>query len=902
MKTFLDNVLSNILDTYKSLGDSVFVLPSSRAVRTFRTLLAKQLNTPIFSPTIISVESFIGQIAAPLELADDVDLLIELYKAYSKENPSKENFAGFQAWGNLLISDFNEIDRYLVSPEKIFQYLTAIARIKDWNVQSESTEMVSSYLEFSKNLLQTYTELNTSLSKKKIGYQGMLYRRAVENTSAYLKANKGKKHFFIGLNALNEAEKQLIKSILEEGDGKIYWDIDPYFMENNYHDAGYFIRQYAKKWSHLSHKMAFPQESDFIHKKDITITGVAKNHSQIKYVGHLLKDMDVTSHKTAWVLADESLLPLVLNSIPKTVGEANITMGYPLSKTNLANFFLSLCKLQQQDTAKGWYHKDLMQLLSNPVVKDVLEYASIHDIIAEIKQKNISFISLEYLKEHMDHTNSRLVSLLDIEGKPTAFLEQAIALLHEIHSNKKLKENTIENASVPIVMEVLGEVKNHLSTHDFLTHPKTMLQLIQDGMAKETLDFKGNPDCDLQIMGVLETRGLDFDTVIITSLNEGILPAGKTISSFIPFDVKRAFDLPTIKEKDAVYTYHFYRLLQRAKTVHLVYNTEPDVLLGGEKSRFILQLQTDSNIAPFLKHNLASASIPSAKKIVREISKTTLLQEDLQNLATKGFSPSSLSNYIKDPYLFYKKHVLKIDEVTNVDEQMAHNVFGTIVHDSMEQLYRPFIGNTVSKKMLEASKKRIDDEVMAQFEKHYAKKTILEGKNLIALHVIKRYVESVLDFDMFTAAKHDLKILGVEENLGMDLYTGPNTFLARLKGKLDRIDRVDGTLRIIDYKTGTVEKSGFNLTSIEEVFVEKKYDKAFQLLCYSLMYLSTKNTIPSEAAVLPIKKMNDGLMKIYFKEERTNQLTHDHLDEFQKGLVGLITDILDPNIPFAEKP
>ena len=466
--------------------------------------------------------------------------------------------------------------------------------------------------------------------------------------------------------------------------------------------------------------------------------------------------------------------------------------------------------------------------------------------------------------------------------------------------NTNFNSQGLEVEATALLYNILQQALNCITSHTFLQDNKSVVKFLESLIEKETITFKGDPDKGIQVMGVLETRGMDFDNVIMASLNEGVLPAGKTTGSFMPYDVKRKFSLPTTKEKDAVYAYHFYRLIQRAKNIHLIYNSDSDVLGGGEKSRFIYQLQTDANLKPFIKNFAALTQTPPIITKLKSVPKTKLLLTSIRNYAESGFSPSSLSTYIKNPYLFYKRHILKIDDAIVVDDEIAHNVFGTIVHDTLESIYTPYVNKMLDPKELEKIKPSIADKVMQQFEKHYPKSAIVQGKNLIVYNVIQRYVASVVDFDIETATKHELKIVALEQKLSMPLHNHSGEFIAVLKGKIDRIDKIDGKLNVLDYKTGRVEQSSLKIDSIEQLFANEKYDKFFQLMCYALMANSQLNEKIYEAAIIPVKSMKDAPLKILFKETKTHQISDEALSEFKERLITLVEQVLDSNTPFKE--
>ena len=418
-------------------------------------------------------------------------------------------------------------------------------------------------------------------------------------------------------------------------------------------------------------------------------------------------------------------------------------------------------------------------------------------------------------------------------------------------------------------------------------------------MAAETLDFQGEPLQGLQIMGMLESRNLDFETVILTSVNEGILPSGKSNNSFIPYDVKKAYGLPTHKEKDAVYTYHFYRLLQRAKRVYIIYNTASDVLQGGEKSRLIHQLLTDKPMATTITHSIASPKVQPTLKSLISVSKNSDLIARIAALATNGFSPTSLSTYIRNPIDFYTKYILRIADASVVEERIAPNTFGSVIHDTLEELYLPFIGSTLSEKKLQETYSQIKPTVTKHFSALYMETSALQGKNLIAFEVVARYVENFIRSEITLVKNHEIKILGLEQSMQLTLAIPELPFPVVLKGKIDRVDELDGVIRVIDYKTGAVAPQDVSIKDWADLITNYDKSKAFQLLCYSLLFQDHTPKPEFTAGIISFKSLSKGLFP--FKEGRNSLITEDMRTSFFTLLKQLILEICNPNLPFIEK-
>ena len=914
MKSFLQQVVDDILQTYDSLDDLILILPSKRAGTILRTTLANTADKTIFSPRIYSIEGFVEQISN-LHTASNMEQLFTLYKAYSSmEYGEKDNFYTFSKWGQTLLQDFNEIDRYLVDTKDIFSYLANIQEINHWALQKDKSEIITNYIKFWNNLEPLYKTFNDLLKAQKLGHQGLIYRTACEQLKDYISNNKNNTHIFIGFNALNTAESYIIQEILAKTKADIFWDGDTYFVEDPIHDAGYFIRQHLNTWPWLKGKALKGVESNYLSQKNIKIIGAPKNVSQAKYVGNLLlqlkkEDTNILKN-TAIVLGDETMLNPLLNSVPSELDTVNITMGYPLKSTPLASLFSQYLSIHIKKDSQGWYFQQVLDFLSHPYVQILCtenQQNRATRISEAIRTKNWAFITSDNLRS-LGEGNEDLLSLLFFgeEVPGNVFLNKCHQIIQILRERFAMSKDSLGLEYLYKFYSLFNQLQDMVEQYSFVNDLKSLESLYLEIVRNETLDFQGEPLEGLQIMGMLESRVLDFETVILTSVNEGILPSGKSNNSFIPFDLKKYYKLPTYKEKDAVYTYHFYRLLQRAKNIYLLYNTEPDVLEGGEKSRLLTQLLTDENKLADITEIIAAPEITPSIKVLQTIAKDEGLMEMIRAHAEKGFSPTSLSNYIRNPIDFYKRNLLGIDDIMEVEETVANNTFGTIVHDTLEDIYKPYLNTYLEVSMLEAMKKNIRPHVIGHFAKSFADGDISRGKNLIAYNVVVRYVENFIKLELAEVEKHQIRILGVEEKLRMDINVPGLNFPVVLKGKLDRIDEKDGVIRIIDYKTGNVTSSQVEIVDWEDVITDYNYSKAFQLLCYAIMYNNSKPIGNLEAGIISFKNLGSGLLKFAVKEKKgsrnkDNSITQDTIAQFMESIKSLIFEIGNPEIPFTEK-
>ncbi|WP_086475694.1 PD-(D/E)XK nuclease family protein [Arenibacter amylolyticus] len=914
MKSFIQQIVDHLLDTYPSLDNITVVLPSKRAGTVLKTALANTANKTCFAPKIYSIENFVAHISQ-LETASSTEQLFTLYEAYQNlEKENREPFAAFAKWGQILLQDFNEIDRYLIDAQDIFSYLKDIQELNHWSLQADRSQIITNYLQFWKQLHPLYTTFNKLLKDKHIGHQGLIYRTACEELPQYLENRPETTHVFAGFNALNTAESHIIQELLSKGKAEILWDIDPYFLNDPVHDAGYFIRQHKKNWPWLQHNPLKGLTNYYSHHKNIHIIGVPKNVSQTKYVGNLLlqlKQKNAANLKnTAIVLGDENLLNPLLNSIPQEIDTVNITMGYPLSSTPLASMFSQYLDLHLKKDGAGWYFQQVLDFLSHPYVQLLFTHHNKNhaSLLADtIKKNNWAFVSPKNLV--LDTPEIQLLLDLFFLEKQQSAAQFLINCQKVVLSLKEKFLKTKDNLGLEYLYKfysLFNQLQEMVATYAFINDLKSLESLYRELLRTETLDFQGEPLEGLQIMGMLESRALDFETVILTSVNEGILPSGKSNNSFIPFDLKKYYQLPTYKEKDAVYTYHFYRLLQRAKNIYLVYNTEPDVLEGGEKSRLLTQLLTDENKISQIKESIAAPEIQSTPKTLQIVHKDTGLMELIKKHAENGFSPTSLTNYVRNPIDFYKRNLLGINETIEVEETVASNTFGTIVHDSLEDLYKPYLNQVLTEAMVQDMQGKVKTTVLYHFNKSFAEGDISKGINLIAYEVVLRYISNFLAMEIEAVKKHEIRVIGIEINLRMELEIPGIDFPIVLKGKLDRIDEKDGQPRIIDYKTGKVMQGDVELIAWDPIIEDYKYSKCFQLLCYALMYNHSTPTPSLEAGIISFKNLKSGVLSFATKEKKGSrtkdkQITQETIALFTTVLNQLISEICNPDIPLTEK-
>ncbi len=914
--TFLDKLAEIIIDKYLSnLSNTIIVLPNKRAKIFLIEALKNQVKKNVLSPEIIAIEDFIQDISE-IRAIDPIELLFEFYQVYISltDKKNQQEFEFFANWAKTLLQDFNEIDRYLLDPNHVLSYLKDIEDIKKWGIEVENkTKLLENYIDFWKLLPIYYQSLYEYLLNKKVGYQGLIYREAVKKLENYTKRLQSKKFVFAGFNALNQSEEKIIQYLISKDLAEIFWDSDKTLLNDPYHDAGLFIRRFKSNWKYYKSNPFEWIFDDFSKTKNIQIIGTPKTIGQAKITGSIIEQIQIENPEfnlknIAIILGDENLLVPVLYALPLTVGALNITMGYS-GKNNPAQILIAkLFKMHTNALSRNgdnyvFYYKEVLDILTHPLIEP---YAKTNQLVQIINRNNYTFITHKKLLELNQNSNNLFELLFSKwENGSIAVLESISNLLQTIKQNlsNNNEEEKITKAFVYSIFKVINKLINYYYQHENIDKIETLYAIYKQIIDLAEVSFEGEPLNGLQIMGVLESRVLDFETVIVTSMNEGKFPAGKSMNSFIPYDVKRELGLPTYKEKDAIYTYHFYHLLQRAKNIYLLYNTENDGLDGGEKSRFITQLEVEKLPNHIVTHEIYNAVLPEIAYKPMIIPKSESVMLRLKEICETGFSPSALTSYIRNPIDFYFQKIVRIRDIEEVEENIALNTLGTIIHNTLEALYRPLIDKYLTEVDFENCLKLLDDEVLKQFKEVYKEGEIKKGRNLLAFEVAKRNVSNFLKIELESVKSGDvIKILALEQSYERILKHSSLPFPVLIKGNVDRIEERNGNIRIIDYKTGKVEARNVTLKSWNGLTDDIKNDKIIQVLAYAFMF-ENKSDLLIGAGIVSFKNLKTGFLPFVYKEDKiANSVINDSIMEnYLNQIILLLNEILDVTIPFHEK-
>ncbi len=905
MKSFLDEVAKEIIASGHSFKVIKIIVPSKRATLFLKNALSNQIDRPAFAPEIISIETFVEELSG-LKKSLLVDLIYTFYSVYKDKTTEKnrDTFDQFLGWSKMVLSDFNLMDAYLVDHKTFFNFQFSLEELQQWAGREDANPMIKNQLEFWRQMPELYSGLKEILLLNHQGTSGMLFREAVNNLEHYLE-NNTYHHYFVGFNALNEAEERIIQEFLIAKQGNVIWDIDLFFYEDKVHSAGKFIRKYYRDWKTLRGYEASLKDN-FSKPKVIEMIGASKNVAQAKYAGQLATELsrNFPDEKTAVVLGNEALLIPSLSAVSDTSFDWNVTMGLPIAETSASTFFEAFFNLHINASENYFFYKDLKTLFTSPWCMDLFESRGFHpkSKLEELEKKNLYRFHINFLFESssVESLNAIFFSLTsDIAGLLNRCIQISEAFI-EFLDQSKAELAYLDRSCFQRFKEIFNQMISTHQRYKAIQSLPTLLLLLREVIREEKIDFFGEPLEGIQFMGLLETRLLDFENLIITNVNEGILPSGKKNQSFLPFDLKKKFNLPTFLENDAVFTYHFYRLLQRSKRIFLLYNTESEGLNAGEKSRFLYQLKYHSPPTHQVLEKQLVVDYRRAITPVSEVEKTDLIMDRLKRIAMKGFSPSSLSLFLRDPLDFYHQRVLGIRENQTLEFTINNMDKGNLVHEVLETLYLPYQNKILKASDFDEMRYRLIPLMENKYQTIYHGNNKRTGRNYIVFEVLKK---SILDFLSIEEAavnqENEIKILAVEKPFEHSLNIPEIDFPIKLIGIVDRMDQFNGALRIIDYKTGAIQPNQLQLKDWKALRGDTDLAYLFQILLYSYAHTDTISKYEeSSAGIISFRNLPEYFMPIELKMDHCDAHSNDNLNNFEKVLFELISEIFNSRIPF----
>jgi ATP-dependent helicase/nuclease subunit B len=921
MDSFIGTTAKYILENYSQPNDVCVVLPNRRAGLFLKKEIASSVNAPIWSPTIFSVEDFIFQLT-DLQPADSAELLLALFRIVKASKGHEEDrFDEFCKWAPALLGDFNEVDMWMADPKALFTNLADIKEIESWSLGEETlTDFQKKYLHFWDQTGLWYNALRSEMLSRNKAWIGLSHRLVAENIAGNTRLSQWNNIVFAGFNALSSSQEKIFSVLSSGGKAKVLWDIDRYYLEDPMNEAGSFLRKYREKFFGAKTENDFPHVGDFLAgtKKNITLIAAARNVSQARAAAGFLQQegKDFIADETAVVLADETLLIPALNSLPQRFSEVNITMGYPMRSTPVFTLLQILFSLQENATRFNirsregelkFYHHDVIRLLRHPyVVNSASHPDTLIEIIRQIGRRNLTFVTVSKLREIGGNKFQQ-----EIWFEPWTSAEDCIDKLRLVIGQMKMVFNVREEWALDVEYLyqfhlALNKISSLVKDWKEFSTVSAIKNLLLQVFGTSTIPFSGEPLAGLQVMGMLETRCLDFKNVIIVSANEGVLPQQSSQHSFIMYDLRKAFGLPVHQQRDAITAYNFYRLMQRAENICIVYNTDQDTFGVKEKSRYVSQLIYELpkvNRQLTVRNIIAGAELDSSP-VSDEIS--ILSSEEIIKLAAekaaKGFSPSLINLFRECRLRFYFRYIAGLQEEKEVEENVDQNTLGTIMHATLEKLYTPYLNQALQVEHIEAMKLLVASTVKESFRKLFPDEEADAGKNHLAGKIAVRYISGYLDQESERiksqlVRKIENTVVGLEETLQCETTIGTTRVV--YKGSADRIDKMGNITRLIDYKTGQVDEKELKIDSPEIFLQNDKQGKAFQLMMYAWLYMQAKDkSAVVQPGIISFRKNKKGFLHL---ETPSGQVvTEKSLGDFEKVLMEITKQILSPTTVFSQ--
>lgn len=946
MKPFLYQVATLFYQQYGAeIHRLAFVFPNRRAGLFFQKYLSEISEKPLFSPSILTINDLFMQLSGK-HPADKIQMLFRLYELYKQRSGSSESFDEFIYWGEMLLNDFDDIDKYMVDARMLFRNVSDLKSLDDdFNYLSpEQVQAIRSFwssfypkgdspnqqhfLELWEILYDLYAGLRTSLAKDDCGYDGMIFREVVEQLEKEPMSDfPFDQVVFVGLNALSVSEERLLLALQKKGVADFYWDYVGPWVTDPDNQASFFLERNLRLFPS---RMELPATEPV--QAEIRVMGVPSAIGQAKQVYPILQALadeqqltDESALRTAIVLPDEHLLVPVLNAIPEAIQHINVTMGYPLAGTPVAALMEYILTLQKNiryiDRVPVFYFRDVLPILNHQyvmaaapeevsqLVKDMTAGNRIYVHAADLNRHELLSIlftpvqNTEELSDYLIHVLEALNACLR-NNRPNPDDEEMIS--NSTQTTVDIEQEFIFHyfATVNRMKEVMREAKIEMRLDTYFRLLKRMTDLI-------TIPFEGEPLSGLQVMGVLETRALDFDRLIILSMNEGIFPLKKVANSFIPYNLRRGFGLPTYEHQDSVWAYHFYRLIRRVKQVTLLYDTRTTGLQTGEVSRFVHQLRYHYQyplIDELVVYDVASSAVPPIS--VQKTAEVEKLLSDFLSGGMRALSASAINTYLDCPLKFYFSVLEQIQEEDEITETVERDVFGSILHKVMEDLYAPFKGKLVTADLLKLLRKDqplLTGTIARAFAELFFKSPVvrpLEGENFLTGEMIRKYAEKILEQDACFTPFHYIE----SEKKVRATITLSDKRVVQLKGFIDRVDSLDRVLRIVDYKTGSGK---LEFESVEGLFDKEAKDRpkaVMQVFLYAWMYqqLPEYTGMPIQPAIYYLRTLFQRSFNPVVEQKKGRGKTdkvnsfQDFVADFEDKLRQCLDEIFNLDIPFTQ--
>ena len=950
MKDFLANVAADIINKYgTNLADIAIVFPNKRAALFMNEYFARLTNKPLWAPSYITISELFAQ-QSSLVVSDNIKLICELHKVFTHCTQTNEGLDAFFGWGQLLLSDFDDLDKNLADASKVFQNLSNIKEYDDITYLTDEQKQVlkqffssftdnhnsvikERFIKLWSKLEDIYTQFQSAITQQGITYEGHLYRSVIEQQSFVLSK---KMYLFVGFNLLHKTEEKLFEYLMKEQKACFYWDFDYYYMDKTEPEAGYYIKKYLSVFPNELDNKEDTIYNNWAKSKDITYLSSSTKNLQTRYISDWLRSNNriEAGKRTVIVLCDETLLPNVLHSLPPEVDKVNITMGFPLHHAQVSLLVQSLFDLYQIGKisgANGFRLNFVNKVLMHPYIKNLSEKA---DLLYTYLQKNhIYYPQFDQLKDKEnkqelldDNLKFIFRNILNTTNNANlTLLEHIIEILKRVGKHTEIKKDPLAQESVFRMYTLLNRLKQLIENGDLVIETTTLRNLVNQLVRSTSIPFHGEPIEGIQIMGVLETRNLDFDNILMLCCNEGFMPKSVNDSSFIPYNIRKAYELTTKEHKIKIFAYYFYRLLQRASNISLTYTNSIQEGKTNEMSRFMLQLLVER------PNSITKLSLKSEQgyktKEKTPIVKTNEVMKLLNNI--NKLSPTAINRYLSCPAKFYYNNVLGVKEPEESHEDVSDNrTFGIVFHKAMENIYEEYYKNHKWITEEEIDKLLKNEHLLLQnIDKAFATELFNIGKQSfkpqynglqqINRKVIFRYIQQVLKLDKKNAP---FIIKGLELNVKKEICfeTNKENKKLLLHGYIDRLDECGSDkqineMRVIDYKTGSFKDKA--PTNLDEVFTrtnihQKHSDYYLQAILYSGIIKNNKKYNPNNLPVSPHllfilqSSKDDYNSALYFdkkKEDGGKTFLKDEPNlypDFEEKLKEVLAEMYNPHVPF----
>ncbi len=906
---FTDRLAHFIKENDFDLRKLVIILPSERASKYLVKSLVSVYEKPIFSPEITTIDRWVKRYSLPI--IDKTRLLLYLFEIYQKTPEGKEaTFEDFLTWGTMLLSDFEDIDRYMLDHAQVFKNLKAIKELESWNIDDDKLSVSQQkFMEFWDRIPVYYEGLHLKVRANDYITSALAYRKIAEDIDL-IKDREGKHFIFAGFNALSTSELTIIKKLKNLKQADYIVDVDDFYFKNQAHEAGTFIRKNLQTLE--IQKPTFVQNELLEKELAIDIVECAQHTGQVKVAAtELAKLSQEEINKTLILLADESLISSMVKNIPANVGKANITLGLPLNQTPVKTWVELLFEIQENKgrfKTQAIYHKDLQRIINHVFTISAFglkEKQALINVEQETIRKNKIFQNVANLP--LDAKVMELLELMNTDWKNDWQLAMdCVRKINTLLLNLMPSTAAFERNILAIFDEALVGFQQILSENIPYFNLRSFKLLFFQHWNKKSIAYHGNPINGLQIMGLLETRLLDFENIMVLGLNEGKLPSTNPIKTIIPMDLRYGLELPSTRDKQGIYAHHFYRLLNQCKKLTLTYTTAIEQIGSNEASRYITQLElelTRSNPKIHINRHFYNVPFPQEKmQALNEIQKTPEIITRLDAFFERSLSASAMNKYLACPLDFYYRYLADLGEDQDVEEELEANTFGTFIHDTLEELYTPYAHYTsdgtkktptpppLSVSGIDTMISQYKQILHKQFMKHFNgdESLFLKGKNLLSYEMAMAITRNLLleerEFVNKSSEPIDIIMLEMKLTKSIEIEVNGTKKLIHFSGLVDRIDKVGNNYRVIDYKSGKVTEKDVKFKQLDTPILSFKNCKhAVQLALYCLFFKERFNHFPAEAKIISL---------VDVKANYNLNIEDGTTDDVCNSLVDLVTDII----------